>query len=159
MLDAGAGVNQRNSDGVTALMHSAVLSHVEVVKQLLEGGADLRAVDNDGFDALVAAATGGFALWNWPKPRGSFGPAGVLGAGAILLALGSQFALYSDIPKLALALLLPVLLADRLADRIVAPDGRLGWLLAPAVLAVIAMIPVAAAVAIVLLQSDGDYPY
>ena len=51
----------RNSDGVTALMHAAVLSHYEVVVQLLVVGADLRATDNDGFDALVAAATGGSA--------------------------------------------------------------------------------------------------
>lgn len=54
-------VNLRNSDGVTALMHAAVLSHYEVVVQLLVVGADLRATDNDGFDALVAAATGGSA--------------------------------------------------------------------------------------------------
>jgi ankyrin repeat protein len=36
ILKAGANVNLRNSDGVTALMHSAVLSHLDVVVQLLE---------------------------------------------------------------------------------------------------------------------------
>ncbi len=34
-------------------MHAAVLGHVHVMELLLERGADLRATDNDGFDALV----------------------------------------------------------------------------------------------------------
>ena len=54
-------MNKRNSDGVTALMHAAVLAHAHIVEGLLERGADLTARDNDGFDALVAAATGGTA--------------------------------------------------------------------------------------------------
>ena len=54
-------VDKRNSDGVTALMHAAVLAHAHIVEGLLERGADLNARDNDGFDALVAAATGGTA--------------------------------------------------------------------------------------------------
>ena len=32
------------------------------LRQLLDAGADLKATDNDGFDALVAAATGGSAV-------------------------------------------------------------------------------------------------
>jgi ankyrin repeat protein len=30
LLDAGADINLRNSDGVSALMHAAVLGHTEV---------------------------------------------------------------------------------------------------------------------------------
>ena len=54
-------MNQRNSDGVTALMHASVIGHAEVVRELIARGADLSATDNDGFDALIAAATGGSA--------------------------------------------------------------------------------------------------
>ena len=61
ILEAGAKVNQRNSDGVTALMHASVIGHAEVVRELIARGADLSATDNDGFDALIAAATGGSA--------------------------------------------------------------------------------------------------
>ena len=38
-----------------------MLSHVDVVNHLIDAGADIHANDNDGFDALVAAATGGSA--------------------------------------------------------------------------------------------------
>lgn len=51
----------------------------------------------------VAAATGGYMLWTWPKPRLQFGEAGVVATAAPLIWLGGQSALYSKASGTALA--------------------------------------------------------
>jgi ankyrin repeat protein len=68
LLDAGAGVNARDSRGRTALHAAAAQGYTEVAKYLVEHGADLKAADNDGM-LPVDAALG--------KLRGGRGPGAV----------------------------------------------------------------------------------
>ena len=51
LLEAGADVDARNADGITALMMAAARGHVEVVHVLLEAGADVDARNAVGGDA------------------------------------------------------------------------------------------------------------
>jgi len=46
-------INSRNVVGETALMHACFYSHYEVVKLLIELGADVNAIDNFGRTALM----------------------------------------------------------------------------------------------------------
>ena len=48
LLDEGAGVNEAQSDGMTALHWAAELGNVELVRLLVEAGADLEAVTRIG---------------------------------------------------------------------------------------------------------------
>lgn len=69
----------------------------------------------------LAAAVGGFVLWNWPRPRLRFGPSGRL-AGAIgLLGIIALLLMLSDIRPWALLSLLPVFFADRAARLLPVP--------------------------------------
>jgi len=64
---------------------------------------------------VLAAALGGFALWNWPKHRYPLG-GGIIFAGAGgLMLLTNQALLLTQTSPIALCLLLPLLLANRLA--------------------------------------------
>lgn len=57
-----ADVNARERHyGDTALMWAAAAGHVDVVRLLIEGGADVRAVDNEGVTALHLARANGHA--------------------------------------------------------------------------------------------------
>jgi ankyrin repeat protein len=53
---AGADINARDKNDVTALMWAAKNSSPEVVKLLLDAGADINAQDKDGMTALMYAA-------------------------------------------------------------------------------------------------------
>jgi hypothetical protein len=55
MLDRGADINARNSDGETPLMIAAGKGHLELVEVLLTKGADATAQDSKGFTALAWA--------------------------------------------------------------------------------------------------------
>jgi hypothetical protein len=66
---------------------------------------------------VVAAAMGGFILWNWPTPRFSFGALGAVGIGGTLMALATQTVLFTDASKIALAIILVVFLTPLLTDR------------------------------------------
>lgn len=55
LLDKGAYVNARDSDGRTPLTESVWEGHAETVKLLLEKGADPNLKKNDGFAPLVIA--------------------------------------------------------------------------------------------------------
>lgn len=59
LLDAGAFVDVRNSDGRTPLMTAAILGNVDAVITLLSYRASMYAIDNDGRCALWHAASGG----------------------------------------------------------------------------------------------------
>ena len=48
LLDAGADVNARRKDGVTALMRAALSETPENLKVLLDAGADASIKDTDG---------------------------------------------------------------------------------------------------------------
>lgn len=56
LLDRGADVNAKDSDGRTALTEAAFYGHAEVVKVLLAGGADIFAKKNDGQTVTAMAA-------------------------------------------------------------------------------------------------------
>ncbi|CAM9510965.1 unnamed protein product, partial [Hapterophycus canaliculatus] len=57
--DSPAGV-ETHTDGVTSLMVAAVGGHMDVMHVLVEAGADVRAVDEQGLSALLNAVKGNF---------------------------------------------------------------------------------------------------
>jgi ankyrin repeat protein len=54
-LASGPAINFMDKDGVTPLMYAACYNRVEVVKTLIERGADVNAVRADGFTPLLLA--------------------------------------------------------------------------------------------------------
>jgi hypothetical protein len=107
----------------------------------------------------LASATGGYALWNWPKPRYPFGRAGLFSAGLAWLLLALLTMLLTKVRPLALLLLASAFLAVAIAVRI--PLGRLERrVVEPLLVALLAAIPSVAAV--VLSQPTAateDDPY
>lgn len=59
MLDHGADVNARDSDGRNALMEAAIIGDTETATLLLDRGAAVDAVDNHGRAAVMFAAENG----------------------------------------------------------------------------------------------------
>jgi ankyrin repeat protein len=59
LLDAGADVNIRNSDGRTPLMLAAYTGYTGMCKLLFEHKADVNAIDNYDMTALMLATAGG----------------------------------------------------------------------------------------------------
>ena len=101
---------------------------------------------SQGYGALAAAA-GGYALWNWPAPRYRFGAAGVLGAGGAFLALTTIMFRFTEVNKWALAVVLLVFLSPAVAR--MTPLGKTETR-APVPTGITSAIPVAIAVAIAL---------
>jgi hypothetical protein len=58
LLDAGADVNGRSTDGSTALMMAAGYGYTDIVNLLLDRGADAHAQLSDGMNALTFAVLG-----------------------------------------------------------------------------------------------------
>ncbi len=58
LLDAGADVNARSTDGSTALMMAAGYGYADTVNLLLDRGADAHAQLSDGMNALTFAVLG-----------------------------------------------------------------------------------------------------
>ncbi|MCL1876305.1 MAG: ankyrin repeat domain-containing protein [Synergistaceae bacterium] len=54
-IKAGADVNAKNDDGLTALMAAALKNNAEATKMLIKAGADVNAKDNEDWTALMAA--------------------------------------------------------------------------------------------------------
>jgi hypothetical protein len=104
----------------------------------------------------LAAATGGFLLWNWPKNRFQFGWAGLFGGAGALFALISAMVLFTNASKLALILISPVFFADRLAVRLPFASRPA---LAPFVQAAVCLVPVAIAVLVAYFSSGGGSAY
>ncbi|MDP6843158.1 MAG: hypothetical protein QGH73_15920 [Rhodospirillales bacterium] len=103
----------------------------------------------------LAAAIGGFLLWNWPWARYPLGAAGVLGGGGVLLSLVLTLGLFSeDVSRPALGLLILIFLAPPLAARL--PLGRHA-VLGPVVLGIVAAIPVAIAALIAFAAGGGEF--
>lgn len=101
----------------------------------------------------LAAATGGFMLWNWPKARFSFGWAGVFGGAGALFSLIGALILFTNASKLGLFLILPMFFADRLAVRLPLATHPA---FAPFVLAVVCLVPVVLAVLVAYLSGGGS---
>jgi hypothetical protein len=95
----------------------------------------------------LAAAAGGYVLWNWPAPRYRFGAAGVLGAGGAFLALTTIMFRFSETNKWALAVVLLVFLCPAIV-RMTPVAKSDAW--APVVTGITSAIPVAIAVAIAM---------
>jgi len=55
LLDKGANVNAKTSEGGTALIVAAVMRHADVMRVLLDRGADVNARSNGGHTALLLA--------------------------------------------------------------------------------------------------------
>lgn len=60
LLNHGANVNARDTDGRTPFMRAAGKGHIDLCKRLIEQGADPLAVDNWSFSALNFAYQEGF---------------------------------------------------------------------------------------------------
>ena len=56
ILKAGANINAKDADGMTALMHAANFARDKVTKLLLKHGADVKIRDSSGKTALMYAA-------------------------------------------------------------------------------------------------------
>ena len=106
---------------------------------------------------ILAAATGGFLLWNWPVPRFPFAGLGTIGGGGILIALATQTVLFTNASKIAMGILLLVFISPLVLSR---------WQMAgrpvvgPIVLGVTAAIPalVAAIIAFILTGEAFESP-
>ena len=55
MILHGAGVNAKNTDGVTVLMKAATAGNPLIIETLLSKGADVNAKDKDGRSVLDIA--------------------------------------------------------------------------------------------------------
>lgn len=107
---------------------------------------------------VLAAATGGFLLLNWPVARHRFGAAGALGAGLIFFALIVGTALFTAAARPALALLLLVLFAEIAMPR--RPrNGRFGSAFGPILFGLLAAIPALAAVGFAFLLGGSGSGY
>ena len=55
LIEAGADVNAKSRNGMTALMRAAKYNNAEQVELLIESGADVNAMDKYGKTALMIA--------------------------------------------------------------------------------------------------------
>lgn len=105
----------------------------------------------------LAAATAGFLVWLWPRPRFPFGATAALGAGGVFVALTGAIAVFTNAPKAALALLFPVFFADIALARLHARSRGARRTLRPILVGLAAAIPALAAIA--LAQRFGGSGY
>jgi len=120
LLEHKVAIDQRLPNDTTALMVAAAMGHPEIVEALLDGGADVNAVDAGGRSALHAAAQFGFEHNDSLRARRLFD--GLLKRGAdinqadsegktpLLLLLGAQLRPGSDCDATHIGALVPLLL-------------------------------------------------
>ena len=60
LLNKGADVNSKTSDGITALIWATLNGHIEVVKMLIDKGANVNANEGNGMTALIYASDKGY---------------------------------------------------------------------------------------------------
>ncbi|HYH20355.1 MAG TPA: hypothetical protein VD995_17230 [Azospirillum sp.] len=107
----------------------------------------------------LAAATGGFLLWNWPVERHVWGVSGQAALGVIVLLAG-VLALFTQTQAIVLLLALPALLAGRLRRHLPVPDTGFGRAAGAAAVTVVTVLPALAAVgAAYLLGGAEASPY
>lgn len=104
------------------------------------------------FYGALAAAIGGYVLWNWPTPRYPFGSVGVLSAGGAFLALTTIMFQFTETNTLALVFVLPVFLCPAAARM-----TRYGESEATAAVAtgIISAAPVVLAIAIAIIMEPN----
>lgn len=120
LLGRGVVVDQRLPNAATALMVAAALGHAEIVEVLLGAGADVNAVDDDGRNALHAAAQFSFEHNDSLRARRLFDTllkhgadvnrTDATGATPLLLLLGAHMPPGSDCDATHIGALLPLLL-------------------------------------------------
>ncbi|MGQ9370231.1 hypothetical protein [Azospirillum sp. ST 5-10] len=103
----------------------------------------------------LAAAAGGFLLWNWPVERHGWGMSGRVALGIAVLLAG-VLAFFSEAPVAVLVLALPALLADRLRRILPVADTGFGHAAGAAAVTVAAVLPAAVAVAAAYALSGGE---
>lgn len=104
----------------------------------------------------LAAATGGFLLWNWPIERHVWGVSGRVGFG-ILLLLTTALAFFTQARAEVLLLAVPAFFVDRLRGRLPTPDTAVGQAMTTAAITVLAVIPAVAAIgAAYLISAAGS---
>ena len=106
--------------------------------------------------AAVAAATGGFLLWNWPKQRYPFSMTALFGAASALFGVGAAIVLFTRASTLALAILLGIFAAGSMRARLPLA-GRPVW--GPLAFGVAAAIPMLLAVATAFFVAPGSTDY
>lgn len=104
----------------------------------------------------AAAATAGFLIWIWPVPRFPFAASAVLGGGLTFVALTGVVAVFTDAPKPALAMLLPIFFADLAFARVPKTQHGMNRAIRPILLAAVALIPALAAVGLASLLGGGS---
>lgn len=120
LLQNGVAVDQRLPGEATALMIAAAMGYPDLAEQLLDGGADVNAVDERGHSPLHAAAQYGFdhndslrarRLFDALLKRGAdVGMADKEGKTPLLLLLGAHLRPGSECDPTHIGALVPVLL-------------------------------------------------
>lgn len=106
----------------------------------------------------ICASLGGFLIWNWPKLRMNFLPAGITAVALPLIWLASQASLYSRANDWALAVLPLVAFAPWIRSKIVPQSIENSDLLRPIATGLTAAILAAPVVLIAFLNRAQD-PY
>lgn len=102
---------------------------------------------------ILAAATGGFLLWNWPKPRMPFGAAALMGAGGAYVTIFTTGILFTETSRIALALMALVFLVP-LTMRNFRMVNRPA--IGPLVIGAVSIVPVAIGIAIAFEPGGGS---
>ncbi|MCW2238670.1 hypothetical protein [Azospirillum canadense] len=103
----------------------------------------------------LAAATGGFLLWNWPVERHGWGVSGRVASGIAVLLAG-VLALFTQTEAAVLLLALPALLAERVGRRLPLPDSGLGRAAGGAVVTVLTVLPALIAIGVAYLLGGAE---
>mgnify|MGYP001805896979 CR=1 FL=1 len=98
--------------------------------------------------AALAAATGGWLLWNWPRMRQPFALTGFLTGIGSWLVLATVLALFSQVSMVAMALLLLAFLSRSAVVRLPLPAALATPAVRPLLVGMGALLPAAAAVAV-----------
>lgn len=105
----------------------------------------------------LAAALGGFAVWNWPITRHAFGSAGLfVGAGG-MMALVCQILFFTRIPAWPLAILLPILVLPKFVGRIPLAGLKGAEAIRPVILFALALVFVGISLTATYLRTEQGY--
>ncbi|PWC88456.1 hypothetical protein TSH100_07860 [Azospirillum sp. TSH100] len=103
----------------------------------------------------LAAAAGGFLLWNWPVERHGWGLSGRAATGIAVL-LAAVLALFTQTQAAVLLLALPALLAGHARRLIPQGDGPVGRAASAAAVTVVAVLPALVAIGAAFALSGGE---
>ena len=109
--------------------------------------------------AALAAALGGFALWNWPTLRFPFGTVGIVGVVSALLTLAALTLFLTDASPIALTTLVLVFFANTVSARLTPKPESLRRLLDPVLLTLVAAIPIVLAMVLAQIHAPTDNDY